>query len=629
MSSGSGVPDDQDEVVRVAPKIQIKKKVERPPVKQPQIVLEKPRIINEKKEYPILVNQKEISPVVETVENIPPVSPVVPTARKKVLSDLEQVKRPCGSHMELNTHFANRNHWQKLTGDELHEKSQQWKEFLAREVPMLRYDQMNYNGRGIVYLANGNTLNRSIASIQLLRDHGCNLPVEVWYIGDELTSDQKKRLVTEIKVQPRDILVEQQKAHMFKKYSLDVDYGYERNYQIKTFVLLLTKFKELLYLDSDNMPLKNPEYLFDSEEFKQIGAVFWNDFWKFPTDNPMWQITGQLCSDEWEQESGQLLLDKEKAWRGLLMSLHFQSLHEFYFNIILGDKDTYRFGFMVSETPYHTIRHPVGIAGRIRQEKFCGHSMVQPDMDGNFLFVHTTSMKTTSSIHKGNTWEAIQYLQRSHPLEFPSSNPALRNFLVSYPVANEFSGGVDKTTQQGGTGQETFANPCLEFNIQSMEISRPASLVEQLGPSEAVDSFKVVVDHFKLYNNGSFADFEEKYYKFGGIGTLRTEATCGNGHVGNGKCMDSSLCCSKFGYCGNNVDYCGVNCFGGPCYRNRKLPAKRSADFPYCGNGKMGFGICKDPSACCTVHAWCGIGPEHCNPKICVSGPCLSENQTK
>jgi len=40
----------------------------------------------------------------------------------------------------------------------------------------------------------------------------------------------------------------------------------------------LDSFSEVLYLDSDNIPLTDPSYLFDHEVYKRHGAVFWPDF---------------------------------------------------------------------------------------------------------------------------------------------------------------------------------------------------------------------------------------------------------------------------------------------------------------------------------------------------------------
>jgi hypothetical protein len=35
-------------------------------------------------------------------------------------------------------------------------------------------------------------------------------------------------------------------------------------------------------------------------------------------------------------------------------------------------------------------------------------------------------------------------------------------------------------------------------------------------------------------------------------------------------CPDSSMCLSKWGYCGTGGDYCGAGCQGGPCYGSRR-----------------------------------------------------------
>jgi len=36
-------------------------------------------------------------------------------------------------------------------------------------------------------------------------------------------------------------------------------------------------------------------------------------------------------------------------------------------------------------------------------------------------------------------------------------------------------------------------------------------------------------------------------------------ATCGSGYVGNWQCPDPNACCSRWGWCGYGVDYCGYS----------------------------------------------------------------------
>lgn len=132
--------------------------------------------------------------------------------------------------------------------------------------------------------------------------------------------------------------------------ALLIRYARHRNYHIKTMALLLSRFQQVLYLDSDNMPLRDPTFLFESQAFTATGALFWPDFWKMPIDQPMWSVMGVQCEDEMEQESGQLVIDKERAWHPLLLSMFLQMRHHFYFKIILGDKDTFRLYVVVVQS---------------------------------------------------------------------------------------------------------------------------------------------------------------------------------------------------------------------------------------------------------------------------------------
>ena len=43
--------------------------------------------------------------------------------------------------------------------------------------------------------------------------------------------------------------------------------------------LLHSKFQSALLLDADNIPLINPEVLFEDPEMVEHGSLFWPDFW--------------------------------------------------------------------------------------------------------------------------------------------------------------------------------------------------------------------------------------------------------------------------------------------------------------------------------------------------------------
>ena len=584
--------------------------------------------------------------MVEKQHQPPPFHIQVPSTDQNLDALMDRIRkraeilRPCGPQLSRLQHFVDESYWHSIKSETMHEKREAWMEFLNEEIPktfgsdMSGYAKYGFKGRGIIYTASGRTLQRALASIRIIRErHDCRLPIQVWYMGEELNADQRAQLRAIPDVEPKDLLVEQRKFDEFADFKVGHAYGSNRNYHIKTLVLLLSEFEEFLYLDSDNMPLQNPETLFDTIEYRATGALFWPDYWKMPTNQPIWPILGRQCEDEFEQESGQLVINKRIGFKALLLSMFFQKDHAFYFRILLGDKDTFRFAWKLTQTPYYMIEQPAGVAGRIRQGKFCGHTMLQFDPRGQLMFAHTTAMKTTYSIHAGNTWEALQYFDRASAVDMTDSETRTtsdkRRFQVSSPLTFEYTGGVDKVKEQGGIGIETYSNPCLNLGVDTVTVETTTDVLHALGPDRALDSFRVVTESWPTYQQGRYAWFEEKYYQSGGPGS-RSDATCGNGQVGNGQCQNPDECCSAWGWCGTTVDHCSQGCLGGPCYRTRQLPENPLPDFKYCGGGQVGFGLCPDPGTqCCSRFGWCGTSKEFCDFEACVSGPCLEKKSKK
>jgi hypothetical protein len=328
-----------------------------------------------------------------------------------------------------------------------------------------------------------------------LRVNGCSLPYEIWYVGNELSQDELNRL-NHIGIITKNILTEKSKKPVFENITVEVS-ATERNYHIKTLAILLSDYQEVLFLDSDNVPLRDPEFLFESPEFKETGALFWNDYWKSPEDHIMWKITETTCEDDWEQESGEILVDKEKAWNGLLLSLHFQLDHEFYFSFILGDKDTFRFGFKASKTPFFKVRYPPGAIGFMQNGEFVGHSMLQPDLNGDPLFIHTTMMKSFGGIREGRSFDVVKYYKLAPMHLLPSmeekENDHEKTFSVSYPVIR--------------------IGPGITLGVRSVEVTTTDEVLDKLGDF-AIDSYQLISAKFDTFNNGSLAWFTPQYLKY-------------------------------------------------------------------------------------------------------------------
>jgi alpha 1,2-mannosyltransferase len=86
-----------------------------------------------------------------------------------------------------------------------------------------------------------------------------------------------------------------------------------RPFQLKPMALMYTDLEEVLLIDADSTPLRDPTFLFDDARYLAAGTVFWPDYWVTANENPIWDVLGIAPSRQLEQESGQLLVNKAKA----------------------------------------------------------------------------------------------------------------------------------------------------------------------------------------------------------------------------------------------------------------------------------------------------------------------------
>lgn len=118
-------------------------------------------------------------------------------------------------------------------------------------------------------------------------------------------------------------------------------YAHATGFSFKAYALaFVTTFDEVLMLDSDNLPLQNPEGLFSSSQYLTKGNSFWPDWWQrsrtqlipFSLDvDPFAYYTFGLPAP-WEigahpmsaTESGMLLLDRSACCSAELLTAYFQ-----------------------------------------------------------------------------------------------------------------------------------------------------------------------------------------------------------------------------------------------------------------------------------------------------------------
>lgn len=273
-----------------------------------------------------------------------------------------------------------------------------WKDYV-KQIPT--YPAV-YEGKGIVICAGGvNYFTCVWVLINILRkEKGCTLPIQIWYVGEEMTQNVIGAM--------KDLNVT---CHNFLDYEKKIAL---KKWILKPLAILLSSFKEVLYLDADNVSTMCPEYLFDFAEYKKTGAMFWPDFWETGQENAIWKIIECAPMRMKEQESGQLLIDKEKCWKELNLAIYFNIHSDIYHELLLGDKDTFRFAWLALKTNFYFINHDVGSCGYLDTDNiFKGHTMVQHNPDGQICFLHRNFLKWNLSFSTKPSWKIIQRFKSS------------------------------------------------------------------------------------------------------------------------------------------------------------------------------------------------------------------------
>ena len=232
-----------------------------------------------------------------------------------------------------------------------------------------------FDGRGIVMCGGGTTyFTNAWIAISLLRHVGCTLPIQLWYLGAREVDPYMEALIAPLGVECIDATAVSA-VHPARIL---------RGWEIKPYSILHCPFREVLLLDADNFVAINPEFLFETAEYRDTGALFWPDVGRMPADNPMWKIFGVPYLDEPEFESGQIVVNKERCWAALNLTKFYNDYSDFYYRYVHGDKETFHFAFRKAGQRYAMTTH----AMRLDHGTFFQH-----DFGGNLLFQHRNRAK--------------------------------------------------------------------------------------------------------------------------------------------------------------------------------------------------------------------------------------------
>lgn len=288
--------------------------------------------------------------------------------------------------------FNKVNFWKnKLSSNDRNNFPKDWEKFKEVQLAHISilddlvnqtYIAPNYkHEKGIVIGAGGaKYFGCGIACVHVLRNLGCNLPIEFWYL-DEYEMDNNMKHLCDILNITYINATQYCKDHNLNPRILN-------GWELKPFSTLYSNFQKVLYLDADNIPAIDPSYLFDTKEFQELGSIFWPDLpphkrkeWLPPI---VWENIGLEYRDEVDFETGQYMIDKGKCYKELCITMWMNEHSDWFYKFVYGDKSTFHLTWRKCGSNY-------GIPTRKAGWKH--PCILQYDLDGKLVFQHACQGK--------------------------------------------------------------------------------------------------------------------------------------------------------------------------------------------------------------------------------------------
>jgi alpha 1,2-mannosyltransferase len=250
------------------------------------------------------------------------------------------------------------------------------------------YPPGSSSGKGIVLVGGGKKYTPpAYGCMYFIRRSGCQLPIELWTPPHEPI--------------PPAVMADFAAFGNITVRSLGDGYPpaafddmQHLRYLGKQLAILASSFQEIMFLDADNLPLRDPSFLFEHPSYTETGLLVWPDFWDSQVSPGTWEALGVPPKDRppGSFESGQMLLDKHRCWQPLLLAIYFNMQGKVFYPLFStmgqGDKETIPLAWLaLGRGKFGLIPHQVMAVGTVDPE-FHGVAMLQHAPDGSALFLH-------------------------------------------------------------------------------------------------------------------------------------------------------------------------------------------------------------------------------------------------
>ncbi|KAF5591775.1 MNN2-type II membrane [Fusarium pseudoanthophilum] len=308
---------------------------------------------------------------------------------------------PYGSKAQIHTDWLEVSDEEVESLKENHAKFVQSLRHLAPKVPFKR------NTKGVVITAKGSAFGVAGTAIRMLRHVGSRLPVQLFLdSATEAEHEVCNNTLSSLQVQclNMDDFLKLPNTTSLQQPKIE-------KYQYKPLSIIFSSFQDILFLDSDAFPIRNPDHLLAVEPYKSRGLVTWPDFW-LPTISPLfYKIAGakapNVTLDSRSSESGVMLYNKARHADSLLLAAYYNFYGpQFYYQLHSqgawgsGDKETFMQSALVLGNPYWQVTKPASMITANEINWGSGIWQADPEQDWK-LQTQKGRNQTTVSTRKG------------------------------------------------------------------------------------------------------------------------------------------------------------------------------------------------------------------------------------
>lgn len=214
----------------------------------------------------------------------------------------------------------------------------------ARQAKIQTSQTSTISGKGIVICAGGSYIIGAYVVVRLLHHDGSRLPIEIWHAGADEIPPWIKPAFIEYGAVFHDIM----------DYCPNRDLEQMRGFPIKTAALINAGLHEVMFLDADCFPVRNLDFLFETQEFKSHRSIFFPDHKRhlLLPKKPIWNYVDMQYQGDEDFETGLLVVDKVSCWQALNLAEWMNTGSHFWYQHILGDKDSFYLAWRKLEHPY-------------------------------------------------------------------------------------------------------------------------------------------------------------------------------------------------------------------------------------------------------------------------------------